>query len=273
MSKNIHIVDIETGPRDRESILQFFDPDKIKTGNLKDPQKIADKVAEAETEFVDKAALSAITGEVVCIGIMQPNGKRVFLDATVEGERECLEVFWDMARPVQAYGSSEWAGWNLHGFDMPFIIQRSFFLGLPVPAGIMQGRYFDRRFNDLMVAFTCGVYGAFQSLDTVARFLQIGGKQKDNECTGETAHQFFRSDDPAKREKGFRYLHNDLIMTRRIAERMLGLERLAPEDIGEIPAIDPTTPGPHWNTEGPYPIARAKTINRGLDDGVPIRQA
>jgi len=268
--RNVNIIDIETGPRDKASVLSFFDPDKIKVGNLKDPQKIADKIAEAETEFVDKAALSAITGEVVCIGIMGPTGKRTFLDAVREGERNCIEEFWRRASFVASRGFNEWAGWNMNGFDLPFLIQRSFFFGLSVPAGILQGRYFDKRFVDLMINFTCGVYGAYQSLDTVAHFLGIGGKDKDNPCTGETAHRFFRSTDLSQRELGFRYLHNDLIMTRRIAERMLGLERLAPEDIGEIPAIDPTTPGPHWNTEGPYPVAlEPPTINRGLDDEGP----
>jgi hypothetical protein len=159
---------------------------------------------------------------------------------------------------------------------MPFIIQRSFFLGIPVPAGIMQGRYFTPRFIDLMVNFTCGVYGAFQGLDTVARFLQVGGKDPENPCEGKIAHEFFRSTDPTKRLKGFEYLHNDLIITRRVAERMLGLPRLYPEAIGEIPVYDPTTPGPHPRTFGPYPIEALPSVPARPqfdDDDVPTTDA
>ena len=238
--RNVNIIDIETGPRDKASVLSFFDPDKIKVGNLKDPQKIADKIAEAETEFVDKAALSAITGEVVCIGIMGPNGERTFLDATRIGERECISQLWDLIRPVPRSmtldGVSEWSGWNLHGFDLPFLIQRSFFLGINVPSGMLQGRYFDKRFIDLMVNFTCGVYGAFQSLDTVARFMDVGRKDPDNPCKAATANEFFRSSDPTKRKQAYQYLGNDLIMTRRIAERMLGLVHL-PAPVVEEPEV------------------------------------
>lgn len=227
MSKDIYIVDIETGPRDREAVLSFFNKDDVKVGNLKDPQKIADKMVEAESEFVDKAPLSAITGEIVCIGIMTPSGERLYLDATDYGigEKKCLQQFWDAFRPIP--NRREIANWALLTFDMPFIIQRSYYWGVEVPEGIMQGRYFDRRFTDLMTMFTCGVYGQYQKLDTVARFLGVGGKEKTNPCEGKNAHTFFRHSDPAKRALAYRYLHNDLIMARRVAERMMGLEPLS----------------------------------------------
>jgi len=233
MNRNIYIFDIETGPRDKASVLSFFDPDEIKVGNLKDPQKIADKIAAAEASAIEDAALSAITGEVVCIGIMHPDGQRTFLDATLKDEKACLEMFWDMVSLIKPYdGPSEWAGWNNTGFDFPFNIQRSFFHGVNVPTGIMHGRYFDKRFIDLMVNFTCGVYGSYQSLDKVAKFLGVGRKDPNNPCKAATAHEFFRSSDPVKRNQAYKYLDNDLVMTRRIAERMLGLERL-PESVVE----------------------------------------
>ncbi len=71
------IFDIETGPlpeAELANMLPPFDPAEVKTGNLKDPAKIAEKIAEAEAnhrrDFFDKAALDPLTGRVVAIGLL-----------------------------------------------------------------------------------------------------------------------------------------------------------------------------------------------------------
>ena len=60
------VFDVETGPlaeSELSALLPPFDPAEVKTGNIKDPEKVAAKIAEAEAshrrEFFDKAALEA----------------------------------------------------------------------------------------------------------------------------------------------------------------------------------------------------------------------
>jgi hypothetical protein len=230
MKDNTYIFDIETGPRDLGTILSFTDLDNLATGNLKDPDKIAAKREEARAKAIERAALSAITGEVVAIGWMNPDGTTEIWDAITEGEEAILRRFWKFVDPQcrAAYGDPcrVFAGWNIHGFDLPMLMQRSFFHGVKVPEDVINGRYFNRRFVDLMQFFTCGVYGSFQSLDTVARFLGFEGKCIDG-IEGKTFANFWRDvEHPERREKAREYLTNDLVQTRRVAERLLGLPRV-----------------------------------------------
>src|SRR3974377_2351197 len=71
------IFDVETGPlaqSELSALLPPFDPAEVKTGNLKDPAKIAEKLAEAEVNhrrnFFENAALDPLTGRVVAIGML-----------------------------------------------------------------------------------------------------------------------------------------------------------------------------------------------------------
>ena len=56
-------------------MMPAFDPAEVKTGNIKDPEKVAAKIAEAEAnhrrDFIDRAALDPLTGRVVAIGLMK----------------------------------------------------------------------------------------------------------------------------------------------------------------------------------------------------------
>ena len=52
--------DIETGPT--KNALSYFSRSDVNLGVLKDPVKIEAKIAKAEDEFLDKAAISPFTG-------------------------------------------------------------------------------------------------------------------------------------------------------------------------------------------------------------------
>lgn len=69
--------DIETGPlpeTELAAMVPAFDPAEVKTGNLKDRDKVAAKIAEAEAnhrrEFIERAALDPLTGRVLAIGLL-----------------------------------------------------------------------------------------------------------------------------------------------------------------------------------------------------------
>src|SRR6185503_14813798 len=94
--------DIETGPlpeSELAALLPPFDPAEVKTGNIKDPEKIAAKIAEAEAnhkrDFMEKAALDPMSGRVVAIGLLyQDSGE--FAVIAHDDEKQILYDFWHL---------------------------------------------------------------------------------------------------------------------------------------------------------------------------------
>lgn len=56
------VIDIETIPN--SGMIDRLPEVEVKTGNLKDPEKIAEKIAEAKAEQIGKMALSPLWGRV-----------------------------------------------------------------------------------------------------------------------------------------------------------------------------------------------------------------
>ncbi len=252
------IFDIETGslPIDTlKAILPPFDPTSlgpapgdfgpasVKLGNIKDPVKIEAKIKEAEAKhrdaaekyasdlekaepaywagILDRAALSAITGEVLAIGYSGQVDKiqAVGGDKT---EATILAGFWEQygkARKV----NRKLMGWNIKGFDIPFLVQRSYIAGVPVPSTVLDPRgYLDQTFVDLSETWRAGVRSwpekGLGQLSTVAKALGLPGKADG--LTGADFARLFRSDDPAEQQQAIAYLLGDLSITRAIAERI-----------------------------------------------------
>jgi DNA polymerase III epsilon subunit-like protein len=250
--------DIETGPlpieRLREILPPFdpsaigphpgsFDPSTVKVGNLKDAKKIAEKIESAELahnkavadyesklangepaywqSIVEDAALSAITGQVVAIGYQ---GKKETLHCAIDGitEFQLLTQFWKVYQQGRAE-RRPLVGFNIKGFDVPFVAQRSWMLGVDVPATITTATgYLDPVFIDLAERWKVGNRGAwgkpgYGTLDTIAKALGIAGKP-DN-CKGaEFASKLYGS--PEDRAIALSYLSSDLRMTVEIAARL-----------------------------------------------------
>lgn len=94
------LVDIETAPRANAGLflpaVEPFDPSTVKYGNIKDAQLRADKLrSEAEShseaqrtrreKFLEKAALSPLTGQIVAIGASNVYGDKVFFNHLADG--------------------------------------------------------------------------------------------------------------------------------------------------------------------------------------------
>ena len=192
------IFDIETGPAP-DTELALVKPQFKAPANYKDPAKIADAIAIAEADWKEKAALSPVTGRVLCIGMA---------DGILEGgEPGIISAFWNSWRHGGLF-----IGWNCKGFDLPFLIRRSWALGVKIPSDLFEGRYFNSRVVDLMEKWACGNYGERESLDTAARTLGVGQKNG----SGADFARLWREDKP----KAIEYLQNDLRITAAIAERM-----------------------------------------------------
>lgn len=239
------VFDAETGPLPDELLLPLvppfdetveeFDPAKVKLGNLKDKAKIEEKIAAARAtheaiiatmgdrkeahvkDFIEKAALSPITGRVLAVGYKSDS--RIIINALgdfdMDDERDLLECFWHQVRASMKDGTSM-AGWNIFGFDLPFFVRRSWHLGVEVPE-IRKGRYYHPIFIDLMEIWTCGVRGGFAKLDEAARFLTDLSKP-DGIDGGDFARLFFGTDE--EKQTALNYLRNDLDMTWAVAQAM-----------------------------------------------------
>lgn len=209
--------DIETGPLPEAEIAALvpaFDAAGVKTGNLKDPDKIAAKIAEAETshrrEFFERAALDPLTGRVVAVGLVyQDSGE--FIVIGHDDEACTLREFWatcrgEMGRINQMVGFNTWA------FDLPFLIRRSWKHRIEVPFGIRRGRYWGDEMVDLREAWQLGDRQARGSLDCIARHLGIGAKNGDGSAFAEL---WVRD-----RAQAVAYLRNDLDLTVKVAEAL-----------------------------------------------------
>ena len=211
------IYDIETGAlpeTELAALLPPFDPAEVKTGNLKDPDKVAAKVAEAEAnhrrDFLEKAALDPLTGRVVAIGLLYPDSGE-FVVIGHDDEAATLREFWEVCRGEMGR-INEMVGFNSNGFDLPFLIRRSWRHRVPVPFGIRRGRYWSDEMVDLRDAWQLGDRQARGSLDTIAKHLGVGAKNGN----GADFAALWQSD----REKATEYLRNDLQLTARVAEAL-----------------------------------------------------
>jgi hypothetical protein len=241
------VFDIETGPQPDERLLQLFaeqyqplaaplpfDPAAVKLGNLKDAAKIAEKIAAAKLasetehanyadneakrreaawlEFKGRAALDAVTGCVLAVGVS--NGDED--GALVGDEFDILSETWQL---FNEHRKSKIIGFNSNSFDLPFLIRRSWINGIDVPSWVRPERYFDRCFVDLREVWLLGQrWGECpSSLDFVCRTLGLGMKLE-----GVTGADFARlwNGSEAEKEQATEYLFRDVEITRKVAWRL-----------------------------------------------------
>lgn len=242
------IFDIETGPLADEQLFEHFtfdapphpgefNPASVKYGNTKDEAKRAAKLEEcrqahaaavenyerdaaaardaAWLEFKSKAALSAITGQVLAIGIRRGDKAGIF-----EGpEAEILAKFWKKYTACRAERAMM-VGANIMEFDLPFLVQRSWILKVDVPATVCEfGKWgnFDKLFVDIRQWWQMGKRDCPSSLDTMARSLGVGQKTEGIDG-GDFARLWFGTPEEKQQARG--YLLNDLLLTDAVAARL-----------------------------------------------------
>lgn len=218
---NILVYDIETVALS-DARLDLIEPEHEAPANLKDPAKIAAAIADKKAAWREKAALSPITGRVAMIGCLGAVDEIRFLtfsgtvtDAELDAQEALiLQWFWQLA--VKAINTGcLLVSFNGHGFDIPFLVKRSWALKVAVPAEIdVLNRWgLQAPWVDLMKAFQAGDRSApFISLDTVAGFFGLGQKNGDSR----ELRQLLEHD----RERAIAYLAQDLKLTAGIAGRM-----------------------------------------------------
>lgn len=261
------VFDIETGPRidvDLESLIdpfteqypgEFFES-QVKLGNVKDPAKIAEKIEAAREKHrqeiaafeqsksthvanaISKAALSPRTGCVLAIGLKSSKGATCIHVDDCEQTPEAIQA--EEASLLAAWWAkcSEWKrdGRKIIGhhisFDLPFLVRRSWILGVPVPGWLFASRYRPDCFVDTEERWLCfGRFGSEKSnLDFCCSAFGIEGKYKPepmqlpgdefpSQLGGDTFHRFFRAGGDF-REQALSYLVRDIEATYQLAVRM-----------------------------------------------------
>jgi hypothetical protein len=202
--------DIETAPLPESELIAQM-PEFSAPGNYKDPEKIKANIAEQQQRWLQDGALSALTGQVLCIGAM--DGEAMGLWDAGPGEAAMLESWWKKVAD-QIRSGRLMVGYCCKTFDLPFLIRRSWKHGVNVPYCIFKGRYFADEIVDVAEQWGCGNRDPRDriSLDSISKFLGIGAKNG----TGKDFAALWATDKQAASE----YLKNDLKLTQAAYLRM-----------------------------------------------------
>lgn len=177
--------DIETCAlplEDLRKIMPELDENEVKTGNIKDPEKIRAKIEEAreghEANFIDRAALKAISGKIIAVTFCEDE---LPAEMKLGDELTLIRHFRDRCNTAIHLGANIY-GWNSNSFDLPFVCQRGAVHGLGLHGKFLsnwKGRFsWNEHFIDAkavwMAAYSNDHSGS--SLDTVCKALGLGGK-------------------------------------------------------------------------------------------------
>jgi len=129
--------------------LEFL-PEPAAPANYKDAEKIAQYVSEKKTELALQAPLDADLGKVTAIAMQRglENAAEVYLsgdDGTLD-EKTLLECFWQAFSHLNGRA----CGYNILGFDLPYLLRRSFALRIDVPLLPRLAKYQIEPVVDLM---------------------------------------------------------------------------------------------------------------------------
>lgn len=224
--------DIETGPRPEEELAAIYHEktlEEFADGCDKrwKPDTVAAKFEEykvtAWQQFVEKAALSPLTGRVLLIGCLWPwSDEPFYID---HGDEVSILVdWWDIVEQRVA-DKVPMIGHNSNGFDLPFVLRRSWCLGISVPPDVQQGRYWNPLFRDTMERWNCGARD-YAKLDVLGGFFGVGKKTEGVE--GKDFAKLWFGQMPAEkwgtpeqqRAKALEYNGQDLKLTAAVAAKM-----------------------------------------------------
>lgn len=209
-------------------------------GNTKDPEKKAayrelkyNEWVEGEADWWanqhERSALSPTTGRVVAIGYLFPyahHGEEGTLwdHMLIEGltdagnkdleEKKILKDFWiRFGNATTSYGHV--IGHNIEGFDLPFLIKRSWQLDVCVHPTAFNGRYFHQNVVDTMKIWRLSDYREMISLNNLSKVLGVGKKMENYKAT-----QFAKDYLSGDRDTAEYYLKTDLDLSFKCYQKM-----------------------------------------------------
>lgn len=250
------VIDIETAPLPDDELDrmlpkpsvpewhdQMFDPLSVKTGNLKDPKKINEKIsaglekAKAEHQekinaelsdiegMRDKAALKPYLGWVFGVGVVlgpstQQPGSQVYSKLTLDqrDEPDILRHVWEVVGNTDVLINH-----NLIGFDLQFLVVRSMINGVEVPfhpskltpwSG-QRVPIFGKQHPVTMIdtLLECKPWAQSCKLNWLAHFFGLESKlDLDGKLPWEVAREDF--------QKAVEYTEQDVLLTEKLGKKM-----------------------------------------------------
>lgn len=97
----------------------------------------------------DEGALHAMTGRVVCVGMLIDDSGVTEIMLTAENEHEIIRDFWAAMRPGDVI-----VGHNVMDFDLRFLQQRSWILGIKPSRTFDTRRYYTTEVIDTLQLWT-----------------------------------------------------------------------------------------------------------------------
>lgn len=162
------VFDIETMPN--SGMKSRLPEVEVKTGNLKDPAKVAEKIAEARAEQIDRMALSPLWGRI-CAFVAIEDSNTTWKDCiTEDSDTAELYVIENIFRSIS--GGKRVITYNGSTFDLPFVYRRAIMLGIdPREYGMptlaeITARYNNKYHVDVMSVW-CG-FGNYEKLNNLA---------------------------------------------------------------------------------------------------------
>lgn len=141
------VVDIETAGLPNAA--EFLEPVQA-AKNLKDPEKIKADIEQRTAERNERLSLDYNVGRIVALAWWTAeNGTFVRVCRDENDEADALCDFWDESRHRTL------VGFNLKGFDLRFMVQRSRYLRVPHPI-LDFSKYSRRGVTDLFIDLTFG---------------------------------------------------------------------------------------------------------------------
>ena len=130
---------------------------------------LAGKKEEEFQKFCEQAALSPVTGRVLCIFYYSLEKDKYMVDGilseepdeSIEQEKMILRRFWTKVEQIVAStNGASLVGLNIDEFDLPFFARRSWILGEAMPQGIIDYRgFWHQAFIDVRKRWLLGSRG------------------------------------------------------------------------------------------------------------------
>lgn len=161
------IVDIETAPL--PDAAEYLEP-ATAPSNYKDPLKIAEYIAQKNAENLATAGLDVDLCGIVAVGFQWEGQEPIGLTREDCDEVDLIKTLWQMVtlRGVDRH----LVGFNCLAFDLPVLMRRSQYLGIPYPT-IQIDRFKHPQVTDLMQVLSFNGAVKFRSLDFYAKRFRI----------------------------------------------------------------------------------------------------
>lgn len=158
------VFDIETAPLDDAA--EYIESAEAPS-HYKDPLKIADYIAKANADQLEKCSLDVDLCRVIAIGWWPEGAERPAVMSQGD-EATMLRAFWQLVA-----GDRHLVGFNCLGFDLPVLLRRSLYLGVAAPH-LQIDRFKHPRVTDVMDELSFGGKLKFRGLSFYAKRFNLG---------------------------------------------------------------------------------------------------